>query len=430
MLVHDGRRGAFWRLGASLTVALLLAAACGDDDDGSADDATATDEGSSGGGDATDVLGPVDEATGEPVVVGFISDGQSASIDLTVEFEAAEATVEYVNQHLGGIGGRPLELVTCEAKLDPAVAADCANQMVEQQVSAVLVATTGVAEAVWQPIHDAGVPSFWFAGTAEPMMTDAENTFILSNPLGLGIDVPLAVAEDEDADRAIAVLIDVPAAVEPFENEGIPAFEDAGIEMELVRVPPGTPEMISQLQPAIDGTDLVHMVGNDSFCIAAFQGLATLGYEGAVTAVGPCISDATRTALTGGELDGVVVPTAVPYGVEDETTELARAVFDTYGSGEIDFTRAAPANTFLVVAGFATAMQEIGADITPESIIATAQSMPDSELPGGAGLHVRCGGAAVEGNPGICVRGVLTATLDAEGIASAFAPTDTEPIGD
>lgn len=430
MLSHGDRRRACWRLSASLAVSLLLAAACGDDDPGSAEDASAGEGRSpSAGAGVDEILGPIDEAVGEPVRVGFISDGQSSSIDLSVEFDAADATTQYVNERMGGIGGRPLELVTCEAQLDPARATDCANQMIESGVVAVLVATTGVGDSVWQPLHDAGLPSFWFAGTAEPMLTDAETTFIFSNPLALTIDVPLAVAEDEGAERAIAVLIDVPAAVEPFENEGLPAFDDAGVDLELVKVPPGTPDMTAQLQQALDGTGMVHIVGNDSFCIAAFQGLATLGYDGPVTAVSPCISDATRTALAGGELEGTIVPAASPYGVEDATTELYRTVFETYGSG-IDTSRAAPANTFQVIAGFATAVADIGADITPESVIAAVQSMPDRELPGAAGLHVRCNGAAVPGSPGICVRGTLIATLDAEGDTTAFQPTDTGPIGD
>jgi branched-chain amino acid transport system substrate-binding protein len=426
MLSHVLWRRPTRRLTASLAAALLLTtAACGDDDEASAGDDTSSGDTV----DAAEILGPEEAATGEPVRVGFISDGQHEAFDLSVEFDVADATTEYVNRHLGGIGGRPMELVTCEARLEPSIATDCANQMVEEGVVAVLVGTTGVSDAVWQPLHDAGLPSFWFAGTAEAMLSDAETTFIFSNPLGLTIDIPLAVAEDEGAERAIAVLIDVPAAVEPFENEGIPAFEDADIDLELVRVPPGTPDMTGQLQQALDGTGMVHIVGNDSFCVAAFQALGTLGYDGAVTAVSPCISDATRTSLTGGELEGAIIGTAAPYGVEDETTELYRAVFETYGS-DIDTSRAAPANTFQVVAGFATAVRDIGDEITPESIIATAKAMPDQELPGGAGLHVRCDGTAVPDSPAICVRGTLTATLDAEGNAAAFEPTDTDPIGD
>jgi branched-chain amino acid transport system substrate-binding protein len=418
-----------------LAALLLLAAACGDDDTedaaagGESEGTSETTAGASDASDVDDVLGPIDEASGEPVRVGFISDGQHEAFDLSVEFDVADATTQYVNERLGGIGGRPLELVTCEAKLEPTRATDCANQMVEQEVVAVLVGTTGVSDAVWQPLNDAGLPSFWFAGTAEAMLSDPETTFIFSNPLGLTVGVPLTVAEAEGAEKAIAVLIDVPAAVEPFENEGLPAFEDAGIDLELVPVPPGTPDMTAQLQPALDGTGLVHIVGNDSFCVAAFQALATLGYDGAVTAVSPCISDATRTALGDGELEGAIVPTAAPYGVEDETTELYRTVFETYGS-DVDTSRAAPANTFQVIAGFATALDDIDGEITAESIIATAKAMPDRELPGGAGLRVRCNGAAAPDSPAICVRGTLTATLDAEGQTTGFEPTDTDPIGD
>ena len=84
--------------------------------------------------------------------------------------------------------------------------------------------------------------------------------------------------------------------------------------------------------------------GSRTFAHRPLRYLRRLGYDGAVTAVSPCISDATRTALSGDELEGAIIPTAAPYGVEDETTELYRTVFETYGS-DIDTSRAAPANT-------------------------------------------------------------------------------------
>jgi branched-chain amino acid transport system substrate-binding protein len=61
------------------------------------------------------------------VAVGFISTGQTAAIDTTDEIKAAQAVVKYANQYLGGIGGRPIELTTCEEKGVPATAQDCAN---------------------------------------------------------------------------------------------------------------------------------------------------------------------------------------------------------------------------------------------------------------------------------------------------------------
>src|SRR5262245_15067623 len=68
---------------------------------------------------AAELLGPENQATGEPVRVGMVSDGKTDAYDNTDELRAAQATAEYFNAHKGGIGGRPIEVVTCEAKGDP-----------------------------------------------------------------------------------------------------------------------------------------------------------------------------------------------------------------------------------------------------------------------------------------------------------------------
>ena len=73
---------------------------------------------------------------------------------------------------------------------------------------------------------------------------------------------------------------------------------EAGLEHSVVRVPVGTADMTSQMQQVADsGADVVQVIGNDAFCIAAFQGLAAVNYEGSIAAVNQCITDATREAI-------------------------------------------------------------------------------------------------------------------------------------
>src|SRR5690554_6122905 len=117
---------AVWRrsTAALMALALLAGAACGDDsDDGAggaattqpvettATDGTETTEGGAetteGGAETTepsssdDPLGPIDQAEGEPVKVGFIYDGQSVSTDASYQEGAAEAMVAYINERRG-----------------------------------------------------------------------------------------------------------------------------------------------------------------------------------------------------------------------------------------------------------------------------------------------------------------------------------------
>lgn len=407
--------------GALAAVTLLLAAGCADDAESTGGSTTST----APAADDASVLGPIDEATGEPVKIGFITDGKSDSADQSVELAVADATTQYINQHLGGIAGRPVELVTCEAKTDPAVSADCANQMVTADVPAVVIGTAAHVDAIWMPLHGAGVPTMFFAGAADGAMADPDSTFTLSDPNAAIIGLPISVAKEQGIDKVTGVIIDVPAALTLYEGEGAQGFADAGIELNLIRVPLGTPDMVPQLQNAIaDDPGVVHVLGNDAFCIAAFQALDALAFDGPVTAITQCISDATREALPPESLEGVVVASASPVDANDESDELFRTVMSSYGS-DIDTSRAGAHATFSALTGLVVALDALTGDITAESIASTIRAMPESDLPNGGGLTFRCDGNQVPTGPAICVSGGLVTTLDGEGRPTTYTTTQS-----
>src|SRR4029450_9730152 len=134
-----------------------------------------------GGTDAADLLGPEDAATGDPVKIGMVSDGATDAFDNTDELRAAKATADYFNEHKGGIGGRPIEVVTCETGADPAGATDCANQLVEAEVVAVALSQSAVADSVWEPLHAAGIPTLFFQTSTEAMLSDTTDSFVMVN---------------------------------------------------------------------------------------------------------------------------------------------------------------------------------------------------------------------------------------------------------
>src|SRR3546814_7395124 len=87
--------------------------------------------------------------------------------------------VEYANEYLGGIGGRPIELVVCGNGATPAGAQDCANQMVEQDVVAVTLPFTGYGEATAPIITGAGIPYITGSGNSAAELT-APNAFAVT----------------------------------------------------------------------------------------------------------------------------------------------------------------------------------------------------------------------------------------------------------
>ena len=398
--------------GAALAAILLVAVGCGDDDDDGG--------GASGRADAAEALGPEAPASGEPVKVGLISDGSTAVTDNGIEVDVAEATAQWLNEHRSGIGGRPIELVTCVAETDPGKSTDCANQMVEENVVGVVVGALAVADAVWEPLHSAHVPVMFYAVNSAQLITDPESTFILSSPTSGILNVPLTAAEDEGADKVTVVVIDVPAALSVYDTVAPALFEEAGIELEVVPVPPGTADMTPQMQQVADSDPgVIQVVGNDTFCISAFQGLQAVGFDGTITTISQCLSDATRRAVPADFLEGMVLSASSPVGVDSPSMELYEAVADTYG-GDIDISRSTGMNMFITLAGFQAAVADISGDITPETVTSTIKAMPETDLPGGGGLTFRCDGEQAPGTPAVCTRGSLVTTLDENGEPAAY----------
>ncbi len=92
--------------------------------------------------------------TGAPIKIGLISNETTPKSGLTNPDPrvAAQTRVQSVNAR-GGINGRPLELIACDGKEDPNVSANCARQMVDDGVVAVMGAANG-AEAQIHPVLD------------------------------------------------------------------------------------------------------------------------------------------------------------------------------------------------------------------------------------------------------------------------------------
>src|SRR5689334_1139554 len=104
----------------------LLLSACGST--GDHQPANSADSGSQATGPIS--ANPV-KATGQPIKIGFVSNGKSAALDMSADHVGATAAKDYANNYLGGIAGRPVDLEICDDNNTPAGATNCANNLIQ-----------------------------------------------------------------------------------------------------------------------------------------------------------------------------------------------------------------------------------------------------------------------------------------------------------
>ena len=287
--------------------------------------------------------------------------------------------------------------------------------------------------AVTEKVGRDGLAVLFYGSGSKSVLNDGKTGFTLGGPAALLVDFPSGLAKARKVKKVTAVVIDVPAATD-FYKDGTGPFKDAGIDLKLVPVPPGTADMTPQMQQVVSNNPdgIVTVVGNDPFCIAAFNGLRTAGFEGTVAAIPQCITEATKKAVPADFLSSIQIGATTPFpNTDDPSVKQYLAVLDEYGTPDIDRGDTNGATTFSTVAALGVATADLTGEVTPASVAAAIHSMKESVIPGTGGLKFRCNGKAdPTGGPGICSRGLLAATLDSSGTPSNFKKLNDDPIPD
>ena len=403
-------------------------------DEGSDGDESAGDEGSDGDGvgdegsgddgPGSDLLGEPNPATGDPVKVGFVSDGQSDAIDFSAEIPAAQAAVDYANAFLGGVAGRTIELVTCETSQTPAGAQDCVAELASEGVVAVLNGASGQGGTLSAELNEIGIP-FLTASVNDQASMGAPLTFILINSLAVFV-TPAAVAADAGLTNVAVVTIDVPAATDAL-NALVPLFyPNVGVQGDVVAVPPGTPDMTPQIQTAIsNGAEMFGIIGDETFCISALQALEILGFDGHVVAIPTCVGEESVNIV---DFEGVLISGPTSDDPADAERALFLAVMGEFAPDVSNLTVAV--SGFMPVIALVRAMNgHPDGEMTPDTVVAALLAMEPAQIPVAPdGATFQCNRTAVVIAPAFCAAGTLITALDADGNSTGYAPVDLSEI--
>ncbi|MCU1346713.1 MAG: putative branched-chain amino acid transport system [Acidimicrobiia bacterium] len=427
------------RIGAASFALVLIASACGDDSGKSSSSATTTAASSGGsggtaagaaGGASTDLLGPVNKATGTPIKVGWFDDGRSPGTDLHQDHVVADAAVAYINEHLGGIGGHPIQLDKCEGLQDVAKATDCGNQYVEKKDVAVLFSTSGNSGQIWDAVNPAGIPVVCGGCSLPRMGADAKNTFLLVNGLAGSLGFPAAYAASQGIKSIGSLVTGVPAAVDPMVLAQA-AAKAVGISFDVTSVPPGAPDMTPQITAMLTKKPgMVTLVGDPAFCLTALTGLNEAGYKGVVQTADYCVNAKTLQPLPASVKTSLVVGASVAMGLPagaDKDWDLYQAIMKKYATEQPEVS-GVRGWAYESVMGFylgVTGGKIDANNVTAASVSAAMHAAPAQKLPLGFGITFKCDGQAFAPQPAYCTNGALQTSLDANGNFVNYKFVDT-----
>ncbi|MFI5040984.1 MAG: ABC transporter substrate-binding protein [Acidimicrobiales bacterium] len=364
---------------------------------------------------AASALGTPKPASGTPLKVGYITDGKSANIDNSSEIPSAQAAVKYINDYLGGVGGHPLSLDVCDDQQTPSGATDCANQMVTDKVPAVLVNVSGEAPSLAKPLATASIPFVGYQVADSAFLTPKTGSYIMSNALVSSFAGPAKIGQLAGAKKAADITIDVPAALGPAKALDPAFYKNAGIAVDVVAVPPGTPDMTPQIQAEMaKSPDLFHVTGDVPFCTSALKAIKTVGFTKDIVVIAQCISSTSAASIPGGYA-GIKIVTSASTDPSDPDVKIYLAAMAKYSPGTQPFVNGVTQGGFAVVWAFARGMTGLTTDPTSANIEAAFASMSAQPLPFGGGTTFQCNGQQVSITPAVCSTGALAATLDTSG---------------
>jgi branched-chain amino acid transport system substrate-binding protein len=254
-----------------------------------------------------------------------------------------EAAVEFINEELGGVGGRPLELVSCITSFSVEQSQACAQQMVQRDAVAI-VGGIDITSNGSMPILEqnqlpyiGGIPvnfdemrspiSFQFSGGAPgAMVAFADYAARVQGAK----KVAIAYGEYQSIEAAAI-------------DYGAQTLRDLGVSDVLeVPFPITTTDFLPVMTKANEGNpDAIFLGAADTACAPAMKTAHDLGIEAKIYLVGACAAPGIAEQVGEDAVDGRVFNVEGPVSQGDREAQLYFAVLGRYADPALEGASAA-----------------------------------------------------------------------------------------
>ena len=380
---HPGWRS--WRgTLAMLAVVGLVVAACGSSGGGTAEPATTE---ASAGSAAEPTEGPSTEPTtegtgaapsGDPIKVMTVTTLNAAGPTYANIANTANAYADYINAR-GGIAGRPLEVTVCDEQFDPAVAATCARQAVDEGMVSVVGSFTFFAESIVPVLAESDITWFGACCPITPSELTSPYSFNIGNQPMYAVGA-VKKAVDDGCKNINAVIIDgAQIFIPPMEN----AMKNLGKTFgDVVILPPTAQDYSAEVAQATTGADCVISIISETPFITWNTAWAQSGTK--AQQYGPQgnlneISAKGNEEATNGNIIVGMYPDISTEPWTEYRTALKEAGLDTT---ENDYNSLGGMGTWAAFTGFTKIAETIEGDITAKSFYDAASKTSSLDLNG------------------------------------------------
>ncbi|WP_018505025.1 type 1 periplasmic-binding domain-containing protein [Parafrankia discariae] len=329
--------------------------------------------------------------------------------DMSQYGASANAVRQYANDCLGGIAGRPVNYIECRIDESSAAAGtDCANRVVEGKAAALVITSTTLGQVIVPIVTGAGIPYVGVNPVSPAESTDKSGLVFELSPGAAGYLAAMAKLAKDGGMKKVGLVVTENAAQGIGSLAKIP-FGNAGVELHLVTVPPGTPDMTAQVTSALSGAGAVGLIGDQTQCISFLQALESLDPDGQHWILRGCTETKVLKAAGAESVDKARIFTTSETTSGSAEALLYRQVMAKYapetsaeGGAVIGYQAAF---------GFLRAIEGIKGDITSRSVASTLGASRNIALPAGAGTTFGCAERPIKMFTTVCSSQVIVGTM-------------------
>jgi branched-chain amino acid transport system substrate-binding protein len=321
-------------------------------------------------------------ASGPPVVVGFVNQENAPGGSFPELRIGAQAAVRYVNEELGGAGGRPLQLATCATVGTPESSQACANQLLPRSPVAVIGGIDFGADTSLPIYERSAVPYVGGTPTVDAELTSGD-AFMLVGGAPAELLGEASYLTDTLHARKISVLyVDLPGLLSSAAQIAGQILKKKGVTD--ARLVPEKAD-VADFTPAVTtanggGPDAIAAVFPAQGCSRVMQARAALGVKAQMLYPGACLERPVLAAGGAGAEDAVFATGLLPYDAADPEVATYRAKMRQYGRSGADTSLSVLAQTgFALVVDVSRVLTEAarGGQLSPAAFTAQLKATRD-----------------------------------------------------